>query len=266
MSDATSSTAPAGITHKPGSPSWVDAVSPDVDASVRFYTSLFGWEPDIPAPEAGGYRILSRDGAPVAAVGRMEEGQFPAWSVYFATPDADATRAKVEEVGGRVIAPPFDVLKSGRMAVFQDPSGAFFSVWQAKEFPGFGTAYEPNTFSWAELNTRGVDQVTGFYTRVFGWGVKKSEGGQGGPPYTEWQLDGQSLGGAIDLADIPDIPAEVPPHWLVYFATNDIDNLANRVVELGGVVQKAPEAYPGGRFAIATEPSGAVFGLMQAAG
>jgi uncharacterized protein len=267
MPDTTSSAAPATISHKPGSPSWVDTASPDVDASVRFYTGLFGWEANaIPDPEAGGYVILTLDGASVAALGPLQEGQFPAWSLYFATSDADATAAKVVEAGGKVVAPPFDVLKSGRMAVFQDPIGTFFSVWQANEMPGFGKAHEPNTFGWGELNARGVDQVTEFYPKVFGWGVKKSEGADDSPPYIEWQLDGQSIGGAIDLAMIAAMPPEVPNHWLVYFDSSDIDATANRVVQLGGELRKGPEAYPGGRFAIVADPLGTVFGLMESSG
>jgi predicted enzyme related to lactoylglutathione lyase len=263
LSETSSSTAPASITRKPGSPIWIDAASPDVDASIRFYTGLFGWGANTDlGPDSGGYALLTLDGATVAGFGPLQEGQFPAWTVYFATPDADATAAKVEAAGGKVIAPAFDVLDSGRMAVFQDPSGAFFSVWQPNTMPGFDKAYEPNTFGWAELNTRGVDQLTEFYTKVLGWGVKKSEGGNGSPPYVEWQLDGKSIGGAIDLANIPGM-GEVPPFWLVYFMVSDIDATAKKVGELGGVVQKGPEPYPGGRFAIVAEPSGAVFGLME---
>jgi predicted enzyme related to lactoylglutathione lyase len=262
MSDTTTSTVPAATTHKPGSPCWIDAATPDMDESIRFYTGLFGWSNTPPDPEAGGYSLLRLGEANVAGLGPLQEGQVAAWSLYFATPDAEATAARVQEAGGKVIAPPFDVLKSGRMAVFQDPTGAFCAVWQADEMPGFDRAYEPNTFGWAELNTRGVEQATDFYTRVFGWGVKKSAGSDE-VPYIEWQLDGQSVGGAIDLGDIPDMSGEVAPYWLVYFEVEDIDAKVARVQELGGSVFRGPMDYPGGRLAIAADPLGPVFGLMQ---
>ena len=264
MADTSTSHAPAGIMHKPGSPCWVDAASSDVDASVRFYGGLFGWvaEPVLD-PEAGGYTFLNLDGATVAALGPLQEGQVPAWSVYFKTSDAEATSAVVEEFAGKVVVPAFDVMKAGRMAVLQDPAGAFFCLWQPREMPGFARWHEPNTFGWAELNERGVDKVVNFYTNVFGWDVKLTEGGDGSPPYIEWQIDDESIGGAIDLANIPDMPSDMPPFWLVYFLVSDVEASTDKVTELGGVVQKAPQSYPGGRFSIVSEPSGAVFALMQ---
>jgi predicted enzyme related to lactoylglutathione lyase len=73
-----------------------------------------------------------------------------------------------------VVAPPFDVLKSGRMAMFQDPSGAFISARQPNEMIGAEVMGEPSSFAWAELNARGIDKAKQFYTRVFGWGQKES--------------------------------------------------------------------------------------------
>lgn len=104
---------------------------------------------------------------------------------------------------------------------------------------GLGKAYEANTFSWCELNAVGVDKTEAFYAAVFGWGTKKSDGGDGSPPYTEWQLDGNSIGGAMDLSNLPGMEG-VPPHWLVYFEVADIDATATKVGELGGVVQNGP--------------------------
>jgi predicted enzyme related to lactoylglutathione lyase len=264
MADTSTSNAAAGIAHKPGSPCWVDVASNDVEASGRFYSGLFGWKAEpVPDPEAGGYTFLTLGGDIVAALSPLQEGQVPAWTVYFKTPDAEATGALVEEFGGKVVVPAFDVLKSGRMAVFQDPKGAYLAVWQPKEMPGFSKAYEPNTFGWAELNEAGVASVVNFYTSVFGWEVKLTEGGDGSPPYVEWQIDGQSIGGAIDLAEIPDMPSDMPPFWLVYFLVSDIEASTKKVSELGGVVQKGPQPYPGGQFTIASDPSGAAFALMQ---
>jgi len=51
------------------------------------------------------------------------------WHVYFAVADADATAAKVTELGGSMLAEPFDT-PAGRMAVARDPQGAAFSIIQ----------------------------------------------------------------------------------------------------------------------------------------
>ena len=50
--------------YPPGTPSWVDLGSPDVDASARFYGELFGWQAAEAGPpeETGGYRMFMKDG------------------------------------------------------------------------------------------------------------------------------------------------------------------------------------------------------------
>jgi predicted enzyme related to lactoylglutathione lyase len=252
---------PGAAVSAPGKPIWVDLATQDIEKSKAFYSELFGWEPQTLPPDAGGYVLFALRGKTVAAVALAQEGQFPAWSVYFGTDDADATAKAVETGGGKVIAAPFDVLDQGRMAVFQDPVGAFFSVWQPKAMKGFDLLNEPNTFSWAELNTKDTGGAEGFYPNVFGWGIKKSPGADGAPAYTEWQVDGQSIGGEMDTAAFQ---MEVPPFWLVYFMVADVDAAASKVKELGGQVMTGPSDYPGGKFAVIMDPNQTVFGLLQA--
>ena len=55
------------------------------------------------------------------------------------------------------------------------------------------------------------------------------------------------------------VPDEVPPHWLVYFAVDDADATAEKAKELGGGVAFGPMDIPVGRFAVLTDPHGAVF-------
>src|SRR5207248_2812771 len=93
-------------------------------------------------PKAGGYALAKQDGKDVAGIGGTQNPNGPsAWMVYIGTKDADALAKKVEAAGGKVIAPPFAVLKSGRMAVFQDPSGAFISAWEPNEVPSYWMVY-----------------------------------------------------------------------------------------------------------------------------
>jgi len=112
-------------------PAWVDLSSKDAAASRNFYSKLFGWKvEESPDPKAGGYALAKIGDKDVAGIGPVQDPNAPsAWMVYIGTRDAAATGKKVEEAGGKVIAPPFDVMDQGRMAVFQDPSGAFISVW-----------------------------------------------------------------------------------------------------------------------------------------
>ena len=156
------------------SPVWVDLSSTDAAKARDYYTKLFGWKVELaPEPDAGGYALAKLNGKDVAGIGPVQTPEGPsAWMVYIGTMDADETAKQVEAAGGKVIAPPFDVLKSGRMAVFQDPVGAFISVWQPHEMQGAQLMYEPNSFAWAELNARGIEKAKPFYTNVFGWGER----------------------------------------------------------------------------------------------
>src|ERR1700674_1948046 len=162
-------------------PVWVDLSSTDAAKARDYYAKLFGWKIELaPEPDAGGYALAKVNGKDVAGIGPAQTPGGPsAWMLYIGTKDADEIARKVEAAGGKVIAPPFEVLKSGRMAVFQDPAGAFISAWQPLEMQGAQLMGSPNTFAWAELNARGIDKAKAFYTKVYGWGEKESPMSEG---------------------------------------------------------------------------------------
>jgi predicted enzyme related to lactoylglutathione lyase len=242
--------------YSPGEPTWIDLGSPDTDASVAFYGALFGWTATDANAEFGGYRNFLRDGKTVAGVmPLMSEGQPPAWACYVRTDDADKTSALVAEHGGTVIAEPMDVGTLGRLAMFTDPSGAFFGIWQAGEHLGAQIVHEEGTFTWAELSTRNQGGVLPFYSSVFGWDAKTMEG------YTEFQLGGTSVAGCMDMP--PMIPAQVPSFWMPYFAAADPEKKAQQVAELGGSISVPLMEFGGGRFSVVQDPFGATFGLLD---
>jgi predicted enzyme related to lactoylglutathione lyase len=244
-------------------PTWVDLSSTDAAGSRDYYSKLFGWKVELaPDPDAGGYALAKLGGKDVAGIGPAQSPQAPsAWMVYIGTRDADAVAKKVQAEGGKVIAPPFDVLKSGRMAVFQDPSGAFISVWQPNEMFGAEVMGKAGTYAWAELNSRGIEKAKAFYAKVFGWGEKVSPMGEGQGDYTEFKLDGQSIAGGMEMN--PMVPQEVPSYWMVYFGADNVDTTHKKAVDLGAKEMLPPQDFPGGRFSILTDPQGAAFGLLS---
>ncbi|MDQ3811487.1 MAG: VOC family protein [Chloroflexota bacterium] len=247
--------------YAPGTPLWVDLSTPDVQASARFYGELFGWDAEDLGEQAGHYHMFRKNGKMVAAAGpQADPQQPPAWSTYVATSNATETAQKVREAGGRIIVEPMDVMDQGRMAVFQDPTGAFFSVWQPDKHRGAELANAPGSFTWNELSTRDMDAAKAFYTRVFSWGVKDNEMAPG-MSYTEWQVNGRSVAGGMPMP--PNMPADVPPHWLVYFAVDDVDSAVDRVQQLGGRVMMPAMDSPAGRFAVVSDPHGAVFAVIK---
>jgi len=245
-----------------GRPAWVDLASSDPAASRSFYGSLFGWQVEVnPDPQYGGYALAKVAGQDVAGIGPKMMAEAPtAWSIYIGSDDVDALAARVQAAGGHVIVAPMDVGDQGRMAVFSDPSGAVISAWQAKAMAGFVTGV-PGAFGWAELNARGLAGTLAFYAGAFGWSTRTSPMGEGQPPYTEFLIEDQSIAGAMEMN--PAAPPTMPSYWMAYFNVDDVDAAFRRAIALGAREMLAPTYFSGGRFAIVSDPQGAVFGLLK---
>jgi predicted enzyme related to lactoylglutathione lyase len=254
---------PEMTTYKPGTPSWVEFSSPDLDASIGFYGGLFGWE--VPesenAEQTGGYRLATKDGRPAAGMmPKMQEEQPTVWATYISVDDAEATAAAVGDAGGSTIVEPMDVMDLGKMAVFADPTGAVFGIWQPGTFQGAGVVSEPGAIAWNELNTRDLAGAKEFYGAVFGWGFRDDDMGEAGS-YTTILLGESMVGGILDMAE-REVPEMVPAHWQVYFAVEDTDATIEAAKQTGGGVMVEPVDIPAGRFSILTDPHGASFAVI----
>lgn len=250
--------------YEPGTPCWIDLGTPDQDAAADFYGALFGWSlvEDENAEQTGGYRTAQADGKAVGGVMRlMQEGQPPAWVTYVSVEDADATAAKAREAGGNPIVEPMTVLDYGRMAIFADPTGAVFGLWQPGKHSGAERVNEAGAFSWSEINTRDPEAAKAFYGDVFGWTFEDKEF-EGVGTYTTIANGSNTFGGLIDMSGM--VPDEVPPHWLVYFSVEDADAAAATAKERGGDVAFGPQDIQGvGRFAVLRDPWGAAFAVIR---
>jgi predicted enzyme related to lactoylglutathione lyase len=265
----------------PGVPCWVDTSQPDPKAAVDFYRGLFGWdfEDVMPPGTPGSYFMARLHGGDVAAVGSIPEGGSPMamWNTYVAVADADATAAKVRDAGGRVLSEPFDVMEFGRMAIFSDPEGAVFSVWQAGQHKGARVVNEDGSLNFNGLNTRDVAAAKSFYGSVFGWRTIDAGGGA-----EMWTLPGYGdeleratpglrkmiadMGAPAGFEDvvasinpIADGQADVPAHWSVTFGVDDADAIAAKAAELGGSVVMPPFDAPWVRMTVIRDPQGATF-------
>ena len=265
----------------PGVPCWVDTSQPDPEAAVDFYSGVFGWEFEdvMPAGSEGKYFIARLNGGDVAAVGSIRESAPPTamWNTYVWVDSADETASKVRDAGGGVVMEPFDVMDFGRIAVFTDPEGAAFCVWQAKEHKGAKVVNEPGSLNFNDLNTRDVDGAKSFYGSVFGWETLELEGGfrmwtlpgygdfleRGDPDLRKRVADFDGPTGFEDVVasinSIADDQPDVPAHWGVTFAVDDADATAKKAGELGGNVVVPPFDAPWVRMTVITDPQGATF-------
>lgn len=243
-------------------PAWVELTTSDAAAARDFYAQLFGWQVEVsPDPQYGGYGIARLGGADAAGITPKQSPDAPnAWGLYIGVDDVDDAAKRVANAGGTIVAAPFDVGDQGRMAVFQDPSGAFLSVWKANQMRDFETG-APNAYGWAELNAREVHGAIPFYSEVFGWTSRESEMGEGQPPYTEFLIGDESVAGAWEMN--ANIPADVPSYWQLYFMADDVDAALRKALDLGATEMVGPQDFPGGRFAIVVDPQGASFGLLK---
>ena len=245
-----------------GVPSWVDLGTADIPNAIEFYSGLFDWQVELGPPEAGGYSMAMLRGKPVAGLGPQMNPGPPYWTTYVSVDSADDAVARATAAGGKVFMEPMDVMEFGRMAIFADPVGAVISVWQPKAHVGAHIVNEPNSYSWSELITTDTETSKEFYGAVFGWGHQTH--GEGGPmPYTEWKIGDRSVGGMMPKP--PQMPAEVPPHWGVYFSVDGTEAAIDKVKELGGQVLVGPMDVEPGRFAVVSDPQGAVFNIITLA-
>ena len=253
------------ITHAPGSFCWFELGTTDQNAAKRFYASVAGWTAmDFPMGPDAVYTMFTLEGCNAGACYTLDaemlsQGVPPNWMLYVAVADADETAGKVAAAGGKVAAPPFDVMDFGRMAACQDPSGAAFAIWQPRTHPGTGIQDVPGTFCWADLMTSDPSGSGKFYRDVFGW---LAETGKDGSGYLHLKNGDRHIGG---IPPAEHLNPNSPPHWLLYLLVEDCDAATAKAAELGARVYAAPMSMEGvGRWSVIADPQGAVLALFQA--
>ena len=228
---------PQFTSHAPGTFSWPELSTTDQKGGVAFYRALFGWDVnDSPMGPAEVYSTFQMRGKAVGAAHtqRPEERQMgvpPHWNSYVTVANVDESAKKAESLGAKVFAPPFDVMDYGRMAVLQDPTGAVFQIWQAKQHIGAetlgGRARSVGRSSPRATHSR----AERFYTALFDWKPKHSA--PGSPmPYTEFTVAGANGPSVGMMPKPPHMPANVPSFWMPYFLVADVEAAAAKATSL----------------------------------
>jgi predicted enzyme related to lactoylglutathione lyase len=181
--------------------------------------------------------------------------------VYITVENTDAAVTKAQQLGGKILAPAFDVFDAGRMAVVQDPTGATFCLWQANKNTGVGIAHVHGTLCWADLSTPDPKLASDFYSGLFGWQFIRDEKDPSG--YLHIKNGEHFIGGVPPAAHRQ---PGVPPHWLAYFQVDDVDATASKAKQMGASLYLPPMSMEGvGRMSVIADPQGAVFAIFKSA-
>jgi predicted enzyme related to lactoylglutathione lyase len=249
--------------HKPGTFCWTDLSTTSTGEAKRFYSEILGWTYDeVPMGPGQTYSMAKKGGQEVGAIGGQspddkKRGAPPHWNNYVAVKSAAETAARAERLGGKLLAPAFDVMDAGRMAVLQDPQGAILSIWEPKNHQGAQLLMEPGSMCWNELLTRDLDAAGRFYGELFGWKTKTDDK----MDYTLFMLDDQHVAGTMAIR--PEW-GPMAPGWMVYFEIADVDRAAAEAGRRGAKVLVPPKDIPSvGRFTTMMDPQGAAVSLIQ---
>ncbi|GHJ40637.1 VOC family protein [Streptomyces sp. TS71-3] len=119
----------------------------------------------------------------------------------------------------------------------------------------------PGTPCWVSLLVHDLTTTQDFYGALFGWEFRPQPTATPLGYYAQALLDGREV--AV-IGQLPDERRD-PVAWTPYLATDDVDLTAEMVRLCGGTVGFGPlDAGAAGRLALASDPSGAVFGIRHA--
>lgn len=251
--------------HQAGTFCWSELCTHNWQQGKEFYTALFGWGvDDQPIGPDMFYTMLQKEGADIAAMYQMEaariELDLPShWLSYVAVEDVDVVTAKAEALGARLIHGPHAVGDAGKMALFEEPQGAVFAIWQGMAHPGARKLHESGTVCWTELATKNAEQSRAFYSQLFDWQSEVED--MEGMLYTQFKIGSDPVAGMLEMNEEW---GDIPAHWMTYFAVDDCDAMAEQATHLGGIVCVPPTSIKNvGRFSVITDPQGAVFSIIE---
>jgi predicted enzyme related to lactoylglutathione lyase len=242
---------------------WYEHLTKDPKAAIAFYSDVMGWKTQ-PFGDSGYVMWVGSQG-PLGGVMELpaeaaKMGAPPHWMAHVVVDDVDATAAAAKKLGGRVFHEPTDIPTVGRFAVIGDPQGAAISVFKPGGPMTLHDAAKEGEFCWNELLTSDSAAALKFYSELLGW--KSLQDMDMGPMgvYRIFGLGEVRLGGMMATPK----EARMPPTWLYYASTNDLDAALKRATGRGAKVMNGPMDVPGGgRIVALMDPQGAAFALHQ---
>ena len=246
---------------------WYEDLAKDPKAAIDFYTEVVGWKTQ-PFTESGhDYVMWVGSQGPLGGVMKLPDeaakmGTPPHWMAHVQVENVDATAALAQKLGGTVHKEPTDNPTVGRFAVIGDPQGAFVSIFTPNTPMTLHDSSKAGEFCWNELMTSDSFGAFNFYSQLFGWKIiNELDMGPIGT-YRIFGIGDKQMGGMMNIPK----GASMPPTWIYYTETSDLDAALERAKKRGATVMNGPMEVPGGgRIAQLMDPQGAAFALHQAA-
>jgi len=214
----------------------------DPAAAHRFYATILGHERAVIWPLHE--QALAR-------------GARPHWLGYLGVQDVEGTAAAFIDRGASRLGPAPVTCAGGQAVVLRDPGGAVLALT---------TPPSPDTKAsvevvWHVLSTNNLARALESYRALFGW--EWTERIQLDQHHTfqqfAWCAGGPSVGAIADVAGRP----SVHPHWLFFFAVDELEPAMAATRAAGGVVLEPIVLPSGQRICVCDDPQGAAFALRE---
>jgi predicted enzyme related to lactoylglutathione lyase len=118
---------------EPGEASWIELMTTDAAAAMKFYEDLFGWQPGdaMDMGDMGKYHVFNRGARMMGGMMNKPPAMAqvpPYWGIYFMVPDINAAVERVKANGGQILNGPIQVPGGSWIVNALDPQGAAFSL------------------------------------------------------------------------------------------------------------------------------------------
>ena len=244
---------------------WYELLTKEVQAAIAFYSDVAGWK-TRPFAEGGDYIMWVGSQGPLGGVMKLPDevarmGVPPHWMAHVQVEDVDATAALTRKLGGKVYKEATDIPTVGRFAVIGDPQGAAIAIFKPDGAMTLHDLSKEGELCWNELLTSDSAAAFRFHSELFGWKIiEEMDMGPMGT-YRVFGAGEKRLGGMMTTPS----GASMPPMWMFYTETGDLDAAMKRATKRGAKVMNGPMDVPGGgRIAQLMDPQGAAFALHQA--
>lgn len=256
---------PKGIERPAGKLAWAELLTSGEPArAATFYENVFGWRAEIVGRSYEARVRFSLSGRPVAGISHRPAEEMGAprarWMLFFAVSDVSAASAAAQTAGARELMPSAPSPEGGMQALLADQEGAPFGLLSAAGEVPEDFAAEPGEWVWPLLFARRPDDAAVFYARMLALEVKPE------PRTPLFEGDFVLARGPRARAALMALPRDTIGRagWLGLIRVKSLKTCLKLIVDQGGAVLKQPsDDLIGGRIAVAADPQGGIFGLVE---